>query len=197
MKRSFERRSCVGGAAILILVLCGFAVAQDPATSSDRPPGNVNELTLAGLRPGSSTVGSAVARFGAHWTHPSADEKDLYVWCDAAQGVRLSLEANPSGTIQVVTVNRLLGAAPKACADRLPPSFARTGRGVRLGNSPQQLKHVYGKPFFEGPSSWNGQDVQLIVFNFSWAGSDKPQILESSFDSAGRLVKMTLSAEYY
>ncbi|MGH9482910.1 MAG: hypothetical protein ACRD1L_12555, partial [Terriglobales bacterium] len=61
----------------------------------------------------------------------------------------------------------------------------------------QQLKQVYGKPFFEGPSSWAGHDVQLIVFNFSWAGADKPQILESSFDAAGHLVKMTLSAQYY
>jgi hypothetical protein len=183
---------------MLLLLLAGvICAAQDPSDSADRPPGNVNELTLAGLRPGESTIAAAQARYGPHWAHPSPDEKDLYVWCDASSQVQLSLEAASDGTIQVVTVERLLHpAAPAQCDARLPLAIAHTGRGVQLGDTPQQLRHVYGKPFFVGPSSWDGKNVQFIVFNFSWAGESDPQILESSFDGP-RLVKMTLSAQYY
>ena len=171
--------------------------AQDPASSADHPPGNVNELTLAGLQPGRSRIPDAVARWGAHWRHPSLDESDIYVWCDARRRLQIQLEAQGSARrVDVVTVERLLGAPPPDCTTTLPANLARTGRGVRLGDTAERLKAVYGKPFFVGPSSWHGREVNFIVFNFSWAGDDVPQILESSFD-AGRLVKMTLSAHYY
>lgn len=182
-------------AAVFLLLLLPCTWAQDPALSSDHPPGNVNELTLAGLRPGQSTIAQAAARFGPHWRHPSADETDLYVWCDARSGLELRLEAPSGSAIEVVTVSRIPGL-PASCGARLGSAAARTGRGVKLGDAPRQLLASYGKPFFQGPSSWRGQDAQLIVFNFSWAGEDKPQILESTFLD-GRLVKMTLSAQYY
>lgn len=189
-------RAAFGLALVLLIAAAGLR-AQDPASSSDHPAGNVNELTLMGLRPGRSRIPAAIARFGPGWRHPSPDESDLYLWCDARSRLQLSLEAKPDGLIQVVTVNRLYTAPPGGCGAVLREAAARTGRGVRLGDTAARLKAVYGKPFFEGPSSWDGRDVRFIVFNFSWAGTDKPQILESSFDAQDRLVKMTLSAEYY
>src|SRR5690348_7599045 len=93
---------------ILAAALIGVAGAQDPATSADHPPGNVNELTLAGLRPGQSHVADAVARWGDHWHHPSKDEQDLYIWCDAHSHLRVQLEVQGSAhTVEVVTVERL------------------------------------------------------------------------------------------
>lgn len=187
----------MGAAMVLLLALAPAATrAQDPASSSDHPAGNINELTLAGLRPGATRIATARARLGPHWRHPSPDEKDIFIWCDAHSGLRLQLEAPSGQPIAVVTIEALGKADAVGCAARLPPTLARTGRGVRLGDSPAQLKKVYGTPFFQGPSSWEGRDAQLIVFNFSWAGSDKPQILESTFEN-GRLAKMTLSAQYY
>lgn len=184
-------------ALVLALGLAVMLPAQDPSSSADHPRGNVNELTLAGLRPGQSLIAQAVARWGEHWYHPTRDERDIYIWCDARQHISVQLEARGSAQkIDVVTVERLLGTPPASCTASLPADVTRTGRGVRLGDSAQRLKAVYGTPFFTGPSSWRGHEVQFIVFNFSWAGDDVPQILESSFD-AGRLVKMTLSAEYY
>jgi hypothetical protein len=185
-------------AALVALLLVALPLqGQDPATSADRPPGNVNELTLAGLQPGSSRLSAAEARWGRQWRHPDADEGDVYVWCDGRSGLRISLEAGDGGKVRVVTVERIAGAQATGCSAHLPAGVARTGRGVRLGDSEAQLLHTYGKPFFSGPSSLDGHNVKLVVFNFSWAGSDKPQILESTFNAAGRLVKMTLSAEYY
>lgn len=178
-------------------MLACSARAQDPADSYDHPAGNVNELKLAGLQPGRSTVAEAEALWGKQWHHPSRDEDDVYVWCDTHSHIQLSLEATRAGLIRVVTVSRMPPALPVgACTAVLGKRAATTGRGVRLGDSPERLQHVYGKPFFTGPSSWNGRDVNMIVFNFSWAGTSKPQILESSF-AGGKLVKMTLSAEYY
>ncbi len=188
---------------LVLILTCGLVLAaahaQDPASSADHPPGNVNELTLAGLRPGRSTIPMAEAKLGRRWRHPSGDEKDLYVWCDRRSHLKLQLETKPGGTIQVVTVERMPASAgdAAACDAALPSALARTGRGVALGDDSRRLEHTYGTPFFTGPSNWRGENVHLIVYNFSWAGADKPQILESSFDSAGRLVKMTLSAEYY
>ena len=181
--------------AALALLLLARARAQDPADSADHPPGNVNELTLAGLRPGQTDIRTAEQRLGADWRHPSADERDVYDWCDARRNLEISLEANPRGVIRAVTVER--ARAGNACRGSLPPRRFATGRGLRLGDSPRQLLAIYGKPFFTGLASWRGQTMRLIVFNFSWAGSSKPQILESSFDARGRLVKMTLSAAYY
>lgn len=177
----------------LAVSLGALAGAQDPATSSDRPPGNVNELTLFGIRPGQEKLARAIVRFGEHFHHPSPDEKDLYVWCDARTHLQLSLEVQ-AGVIQVVTLSRPEGAD---CNAHLPTAEARTGRGVALGATVARLKQVYGKPFFEGPSSLGGRNVHFVVFNFSWAGTDRPQILESSFDAGDHLVKLTLSAEYY
>ena len=187
---------------VLMLVLGSAIRAQDPHSSSDRPPGNVNELTLAGIRPGRDRIHSAAARLGPHWFHPSRDEDDVYDWCDARTHLQVELEAPRSGVIHVVTVNRLLQMPPGApaaggCRAHLSASLARTGRGIRLGDPARRLEAVYGHPFFDGPASWQGRNVHLIVYNFSWAGARKPQILESSFDARGRLVKMTLSADYY
>jgi len=176
-----------------VISLGGAAAAQDPASSSDRPPGNVNELTLFRIRPGQETLSRVVARLGEHFHHPSPDEQDLYIWCDARSRLQLSVEVK-LGVIQVVSLSRPSGGD---CTGHLVPAAARTGRGVALGISAAELKHVYGKPFFEGPSSLGGQNVHFVVFNFSWAGTDRPQILEASFDGGDHLIKLTLSAEYY
>jgi len=179
----------------LLLAFCTSLWAQGGSDNPDHPAGNVNELTLAGLRPGYSTLHEAEHLYGAHWFHPSPQEKDLYLWNDPARRLLLSAEVDPHGVIRVVSVTRVQRSSDASTA--LPMRAEATGRGVRLGDTQQRLLQVYGKPFFEGPSSLDGQDVHLIVFNFSWAGADKPQILESSFDASGHLIKMTLSAEYY
>lgn len=188
------------GSILLLLLalglLCGQALrGQEVDGNPDHPAGNVSELTLAGLRPGRSTLREAVRMYGPHWFHPTPQETDRYLWSDPVRHILLSAEVNQQGEIRVISVTHTNRDA--AIRSVLPLRAGATGRGVRLGDSLHRLRTVYGKPFFEGPSSLDGHDVHLIVYNFSWAGADKPQILESSFDSSGHLVKMTLSAEYY
>lgn len=179
-----------------LLLLNGRALrAQDVDGNPDHPAGNVNELTLAGLRPGRSSLREAIRLYGPHWFHPTPQETDLYLWSDPARHLVLGVEVNKQGRIEVVSVTRT--ERNSSVQSALPLRAEVTGRGARLGDTQQRLRKVYGKPFFEGPSSLDGHNVHLIVYNFSWAGADKPQILEASLDSSGHLVKMTLSAEYY
>ena len=156
-----------------------------------------NELQLGGLRPGWNTLQDALRRFGPHWYHPTPNETGIYEWNDPRRHWLLRLEVGGGDVIQAITIEQTPARAAPPAATRLPASADRTGLGIELGDRRQALLDRYGRPFFEGPSVLDGQRVALVVFNFSWAGSDKPQILESSFDPAGRLIKMTLTAEYY
>ncbi len=152
------------------------------------------ELTLAGLRPGVSRLSDALRRFGPRWSHPSADESDIYRWYDAHRRLEISIEVGGGGIIRYVTAWRhraRLNSSP------LPRGLARTGHGLRLGQRPARARAIYGRPFFSGPSTLDCRLVLYVSFKFSWAGADKPQILECSFNAARRLVKMTLSADYY
>lgn len=172
---------------MLCAVLCP-ASRQDASDNPDHPAGNRNELTLAGLRPGRSRLAEAVHRFSRHWKHPSEEEPDVYVW--KVGGVQVTVEIDDRKVIRVVTVEQHPLSA-FAGSRRLG-----TGRGLRLDDSPGRLLALYGKPFFRGPASLEGRDVELIVFNFSWVGAEVPQILESTFEQ-GKLIRMVLSADYY
>jgi len=184
-------RSHIFALVMLCSVVCTASI-QGPSDNPDHPVGNHHELTLAGLQPGRSHLTDALRRFSRHWKHPSEEEPDVYVWNLA--GVQVSVEVDDQKVVRVVTVedHRIHAVAPAM------PVLKRleTGRRLRLGDAPERLLALYGKPFFRGPASLEGRDVQLIVFNFSWAGAGVPQILESTFDQ-GRLIRMVLSADYY
>ncbi len=152
------------------------------------------ELTLAGLRPGVSRLSGALRRFGPRWSHPSGDEHDIYQWYDARRRLAISVEVSREGIVRYVTVWRHRLALASTV---LPPGSARTGLGLRLGQSPARARALYGPPFFSGPSVLDRRQVLYVSFKFSWAGADKPQVLECSFNAAHRLIKMTLSADYY
>lgn len=172
------------------------ALATFAAASQFRsvPRRRVYELTLAGLRPGVSRLRDALRRFGPRWSHPSGNERDIYRWYDPRRRLLLAVEVNHRRVVRYVTVWRRRETLAPA---RLPAGMARTGHGLRLGNSLARALAIYGRPFFAGPSRLAGRPVEYLSFKFSWAGADKPQILECSFNPRRRLVKMTLSAEYY
>jgi hypothetical protein len=65
---------------------------------------------------------------------------------------------------------------------------------LRVGDSQDQVFAVYGEPKSTSPSSKYGEELELLVYQFDWAGADVPQLLEVlCARDTGRVVEMTLA----
>ncbi len=178
------------GALLLAMLWTGTGTAQ----AIPLAPTTSDELTLARLRPGRDKLARAIALYGKTFsTDPNTP--DLPVWVDAQKRLYLRLELREDRTIEAVTVASF-GPEPTA-KTKLPATADSTGRGLRLGDSIEKTRRLYGPPYFSGPSTEGGRELILLVHKFS-AEKDQPQILETSFDPVSRrLVKITLSFPYY
>jgi hypothetical protein len=157
-----------------------------------------NELLLAGLRPGRDTLAIAQKRFKSKKLAES-EESGFKEWRDACSGRAIRVELDPKSVIQIITVTTL-GLKEGACGDRpgdfLDPKNWATGQGLRVGDSQDQAFAVYGEPKSAGPSSKYGEELELLVYQFDWAGSDVPQVLEVlCARDTGRVVEMTLASQ--
>jgi hypothetical protein len=183
-----------------------LAAASAAATSGARisPPGagqaaairHTNETLLAGLRPGRDTFAAAEKRFKAK--NLSEESKSgSKEWRDDCSGRSIRLELDAKSVIQSVTITSL-GAQEGKCSDRRPdfldPRNWLTGLGLRIGDSQDRVVGLYGEPNSSGPASKNGQELALMYYQFDWAGSDVPQVMEvlCARDS-GRVVEITLA----
>ncbi len=157
---------------------------------------HANETQLAGLRPGRDTFAAAEKRFKAKnlSEEPNSGSKE---WRDNCSGRSIRLEVDAKSVIQSVTISTL-GMQEGKCSDRRPdfldPRFWLTGLGLRMGDSQDRVAGLYGEPNSSGPASKNGQDLDLMYYQFDWAGSDVPQVMEvlCARDS-GRVVEITLA----
>ncbi len=59
-----------------------------------------------------------------------------------------------------------------------PARYWVTGLGLRMGDSQDRVVALYGEPNSSGPASKNGQELDLMYYQFDWAGSDVPQVME-------------------
>jgi hypothetical protein len=166
------------------------AAAQGPVAR------HANETQLAGLRPGRDTFAAAEKRFKAKdlVEEPNSGSKE---WRDSCSGRSIRLEVDAKSVIQSVTITTL-GAKEGACSDRRPdfldPRFWLTGLGLRMGDSQDRVAGLYGEPNSSGPASKNGQDLELMYYQFDWAGSDVPQVMEVlCARDTGRVVEITLA----
>jgi hypothetical protein len=155
-----------------------------------------NELLLAGLRPGRDTLAIAQRRFKSKKLAES-EESGFKEWRDACSGRAIRVELDPKFVIQLITVTTL-GLKEGACGDRpgdfLDPKNWATGQGLRVGDSQDQVFAVYGEPKSTSPSSKYGEELELLVYQFDWAGADVPQVLEVlCARDTGRVVEMTLA----
>ena len=151
---------------------------------------------LAGLRPGRDTFTVAEKKFKgkavSEETNSGARE-----WRDDCSGRSIRLEVDAKSVIQSVTLTTL-GTQEGKCSDRRPdfldPRFWLTGLGLRMGDSQDRVVGIYGEPKSSGPASKNGQDLEMMQYQFDWAGSDVPQVMEvlCARDS-GRVVEITLA----
>jgi hypothetical protein len=155
-----------------------------------------NETLLAGLRPGRDTFAAAEKRFKSKNLF---DDKDSGVkeWRDECSGRSIRLELDDKSVIQSVTITTL-GSQDGKCGEKkldfLDPKNWVTGLGLRIGDSQDQIVGLYGEPNSSGPAMKNGQELALMYYQFDWAGSDVPQVMEIlCARDTGRVLEITLA----
>ena len=186
--------------ASLVLAAASAAVAASARIS---PPGagqsatrHTNEILLAGLRPGRDTFAVAEKRFKGKNVSVEANSGSKE-WRDECSGRSIRLQVDAKSVIQTVTITTL-GTQEGKCSDRRPdfldPRNWLTGLGLRMGDSQDRVVALYGEPNSGGPASKNGQELDLMYYQFDWAGSDVPQVMEVlCARETGRVVEITLA----
>jgi hypothetical protein len=177
------------------------AAGTAAARISPAGPGQIaahrgNETMLAGLRPGRDAFAVAEKRFKGKSV---SEEQNSTVrqWRDDCSGRAIRLEIDAKSVIQSVTLTTL-GTQEGKCSDRRPdfldPRYWLTGLGLRMGDSQDRVVGIYGEPNSSGPASKNGQELEMMYYQFDWAGSDVPQVMEVlCARESGRVVEITLA----
>jgi hypothetical protein len=187
-------------ASLALVAVCAAAASAQQATPASAVKGpamrRMNETLLAGLRPGRDTFAVAQKRLKpkelSDDSTPGSKE-----WRDACSGRSIRLEVDSKAVIQSVTLTTV-GKQEGKCSDRRPdfldPKFWLTGLGLRMGDSQDRVVTLYGEPNSGGPATKNGQDFDLMYYQFDWAGSDVPQVMEIlCARDTGRVVEITLA----
>jgi hypothetical protein len=169
--------------------ISAFSAAQIPARHG-------NETMLAGLRPGRDTLVVAEKRYKGK-SISEEPNSGLKEWRDDCSGRSIRLEVDAKSVIQSVTLTTL-GTQEGKCSDKRPdfldPRNWLTGLGLRMGDSQDRVVGLYGEPNSSGPASKNGQELELMYYQFDWAGSDVPQVMEVlCARDTGRVVEITLA----
>ena len=184
----------------LLLVTPGHSAQVSPQkTSASATPSTlrrVNETLLAGLRPGRDTVAVAEKRFKSK-NLAGKQEAGTKEWRDECSGRSIHLELDAKSMIQSITITTL-GIQEGKCSDK-PADFLdsknwMTGSGLRVGDSQDRIIDFYGEPNSSGPAAKNGQELELMSYQFDWAGSKVPQAMEIlCARDTGRVVEITLA----
>jgi hypothetical protein len=168
------------------------AAAAVPRTDIRR----INETLLAGLRPGRDTLALAEKRFKSK-SPAESQVSGTKEWRDDCSGRSIHLEFDAKSTIRSITITTL-GYQEGKCSDKrldfLDAKNWVTGAGLRIGDPQDRVVDYYGEPDSSGPAAKNGQELELMSYQFVWAGSDVPQAMEvlCARDS-GRVVEITLA----
>lgn len=188
-------------ASLALAAACSAAAAiqqAEPVAGSVKSPAmrHMNETLLAGLRPGRDTFAVAEKRLKPKEISDGSTSSSKE-WRDACSGRSIRLDIDAKAMIQSVTLTTV-GKQEGKCSDRRPdfldPKFWLTGLGLRMGDSQDRVVALYGEPNSGGPATKNGLDLDLMYYQFDWAGSDVPQVMEilCARDS-GRVVEITLA----
>jgi hypothetical protein len=200
LKRSWTKYwLCISLLPVAAVPVTGAAVTAPRMAlqgAASRGQHIANELTLAGFRPGRDLLATAEKRFKVkHISEQRAP--GIVLWRDDCSGHAVRLEVDAKGVIQAVTVTTL-AAKNGPCGDRpgdfLDPKNWTTGRGLRIGDPQDRVMELYGDPNSNGPALKDGQELDLLSYQFDWAGSDVPQVMEVLCDrDTGRVLEITLA----
>lgn len=211
MKRVWTKSSpCASGAVGVALLLAVFSSIACGQTSSQTPgqakdvTSRVNELTLAGLRPGRDSLGDALKHFKAKYSSSSshrgpdeAETSETKEWGDACTGHSLKVELDGHGLIEAITLSSLVpqdGKCVNRRIDALNMKDWATGNGLRIGDPRNRVTETYGEPDSSGPSMRDTKELETLRYRFGWAGSEVPQDMTIyCARESGRVLEITLA----
>ncbi len=187
-------------ALFALLLISAVAAAQSPETPQKKVAAKrMNELTLAGLRPGRDTMHRAKKQYGGvvQYNEETSEDDGTAIWRDPCVNLTLSIDFDRDKKIQVIRVSHSKGFIADCHA--VPPSPWKTGRGLRVWDTIAKVVQLYGEPDSRSPSTKDGQPLELWYYAFDWAGPDVPQVMEvlctkEQDGQPGRVVEITLAA---
>lgn len=191
MKRASRRLwRLVSGTAVLALVM--------PFGQAQHPHSRVNELTLAGLRPGRDKIVEPQKSFRELTLDP--DSKDALLWGDICTHRQMRIEVDADKKIQTITLS--YGYKPEIKAKCSPSvsspevlKLAQSGRGLNLGDACMRVSQIYGKAESQSPSVKGNEKLKLLLYGFDWAGPNVPQVMEVTCNLAtNQVVEIMLAA---
>jgi hypothetical protein len=191
LKRASRRLwRLVSGTAALALVM--------PLGQAQHPYSRVNELTLAGLRPGRDKIVEAQKSFRELTLDP--DSKDALLWGDICTHRRMRIEVDADKKIRTLTVSYGYKLEIKAkCAPSVNSpetlKLVQRGHGLNLGDPCLRVSQIYGKAQSQSPSVKGGEKLKLFYYSFDWAGTKVPQAMEVTCNPASKqVVEIMLAA---
>jgi hypothetical protein len=179
------------------LVTAAILTASASSAQRASAPKPMNEVTLAGLRPGRDSFASALKHYKQKYllNKASVDSKE---WRDTCTGHSLALALDSRLVIQEVTVSSLVprdGNCDNRRFEFLNLDDWITGKGLRLGDSRNHVVELYGEPGSSEPIVRDDADYELLQFDFAALGPDVPQHMQVYCErESGRVVEITLSA---
>jgi hypothetical protein len=187
------------GSLALLLSLSASAQAPAPTKSPAAKPRRVNELTLAGLRPGRDKAAKAIQLLGKPNATSSDNQSLNWFLRDGRGALFLNLDLDRANVVQFIRVwyeehSELFDPRPASS-----PRDWQSGRGLAVGVPSSRVLRLYGEPDSHSPSTKDGRKLELLYYAFDWAGNDVPQVMEvlctvEDDGKPGRVVEITLAA---
>lgn len=208
MKRAWTKFSpCTSAAVGAALIVAMFSLMARSENASQIPSqaqqtaSRVNELTLAGLRPGRDSLGDALKHFKAKYSSSKGPDEggsaETKEWGDACTGHSLKVEVDGHGLIEVITLSSLVpqdGKCVNGRIDALNMKNWATGNGLRIGDPRNRVTETYGEPDASGPSMRDSKELEILRYRFGWAGSEVPQDMTIyCARESGRVLEITLA----
>ena len=178
------------------VVAAALSASGFPAQRANAPK-PMNELTLAGLRPGRDSLTNAFKRYKQKYlvSKTNAESKE---WRDTCTGHSLALALDSSSVIQEITVSLLVprdGNCDNRRFEFLNLDDWITGKGLHLGDTRNHVVELYGEPSSSEPVVRDDADFELLRFDFESLGPGVPQEMQVYCQrDSGRVVEITLSA---
>ena len=179
------------------LLCASVAAAFAPlAATQEVTAKRANEMTLARLRPGHSSLANANSLYGEKRRLAPSNDGRLWTWIDPCARRKLRVEADEQGLIQTLTVSSEDAASDcrRRASDPAASASWKTGRGLSLGDPIQKVAELYGPANSTSPSVRGARELELLFYAFDWAGSEVPQVMEVTCDrTSGVVVEITLA----